>query len=298
MFRLPRSPFRVSTVSNCHTGTNSLDCPVKYAPPLPPADLRDPSGPDRCADRPGRRGLGARGANGGAVRRGARGARRSGGVGTPDGGSNGHDPPLGTRAGGVPGAPGAALQLGDAGAPRGDVLALLCRRVRGGRLRARRVCRDRGGARGRPPVAPALPSDRRARGLDAADPATHAPAGGPADSRRSGIRSAAPGPAGALDAARERELEAERLRAFREVARRVAHEIKNPLTAMRIAVDQLRRSLKDSLTVAGGPVERRTDVAVEVIGAETERLDQLAKEFSEFGRLPQGPRSEVDLVDL
>src|SRR5207245_2031515 len=76
----------------------------------------------------------------------------------------------------------------------------------------------------------------------------------------------------ALDAARERELEAERLRAFREVARRVAHEIKNPLTAMRIAVDQLRRS--------GGPVERRTDVAVEVIGAETERLDRLAKEFS------------------
>src|SRR5436189_1826848 len=102
----------------------------------------------------------------------------------------------------------------------------------------------------------------------------------------------------ALDAARERELEAERLRTFREVARRVAHEIKNPLTAMRIAVDQLRRSLKDSLTVAGGPVERRTDVAVEVIGAETERLDQLAKEFAEFGRLPEGPRSEVDLVDL
>src|SRR6266566_1128378 len=76
--------------------------------------------------------------------------------------------------------------------------------------------------------------------------------------------------AAALTAARERELEAERLRAFREVARRVAHEIKNPLTSMRIAVDQLER--------ADGPVERRTDVAVEVIGAETERLDQLAKE--------------------
>src|SRR5881396_4109728 len=40
--------------------------------------------------------------------------------------------------------------------------------------------------------------------------------------------------AAALAAARERELEAERLRAFREVARRVAHEIKNPLTSMRI----------------------------------------------------------------
>src|SRR5216117_1695269 len=94
----------------------------------------------------------------------------------------------------------------------------------------------------------------------------------------------------ALDAAREKELEAERLRAFREVARRVAHEIKNPLTAMRIGVDQLRRSAGQ----ADGPMA----MAVEVLGAETERLERLAKEFSEFGRLPEGPKSEVDLVDL
>src|SRR5213075_784129 len=92
--------------------------------------------------------------------------------------------------------------------------------------------------------------------------------------------------AAALAAARERELEAERLRAFREVARRVAHEIKNPLTAMRIAVDQVRRS------------GSQTAVAVDVLSAETDRLDRLAKEFAEFGRLPEGPRSEVDLVDL
>ena len=93
-----------------------------------------------------------------------------------------------------------------------------------------------------------------------------------------------------LDAARERELEAERLRAFREVARRVAHEIKNPLTAMRIAVDQLGRTV--------GQSDNRTAVAVEVLSAETQRLEQLAKEFSDFGRLPEGPKSEVDLVDL
>jgi signal transduction histidine kinase len=94
----------------------------------------------------------------------------------------------------------------------------------------------------------------------------------------------------ALDAARERELEAERLRAFREVARRVAHEIKNPLTSMRIAVDQLGRTV--------GQADSRTVTAVEVLGAETQRLDQLAKEFADFGRLPEGPKSEVDLVDL
>jgi signal transduction histidine kinase len=93
----------------------------------------------------------------------------------------------------------------------------------------------------------------------------------------------------AIEAARQHELESERLRAFREVARRVAHEIKNPLTSMRIAVDQLGRP--------GGSGERTT-TALEVLSAETDRLDQLAREFAEFGRLPEGPQSDVDLVEL
>jgi len=98
-----------------------------------------------------------------------------------------------------------------------------------------------------------------------------------------------------LAAARDRELEAERLRAFREVARRVAHEIKNPLTSMRIAVDQLRRSLKDS---AGGQAVERSQTAIQVLDAETDRLERLAREFADFGRLPEGPQSEIDLVEL
>src|SRR6266576_1714801 len=104
------------------------------------------------------------------------------------------------------------------------------------------------------------------------------------------LRQALRGLAAALAAARARELEAERLRAFREVARRVAHEIKNPLTSMRIAVAQLRRN--------DGMTEGRKDIAVQVMAAETDRLERLAKEFSEFGRLPEGPQSEVDLVEL
>src|SRR5881394_1116036 len=100
--------------------------------------------------------------------------------------------------------------------------------------------------------------------------------------------------AAALATAREHELEAERLRAFREVARRVAHEIKNPLTSMRIAVDQLERTVgrADGLTAG------RSETAIQVLAAETDRLDRLAKEFADFGRLPEGPRSEVDLVEL
>jgi signal transduction histidine kinase len=96
--------------------------------------------------------------------------------------------------------------------------------------------------------------------------------------------------AGALEVGRERELEAERLRAFREVARRVAHEIKNPLTAVRIAVDQLRRG--------DGAADQRTATALEVLEAETDRMERLAREFSDFGRMPEGPAAPVDLVEL
>ncbi|MEO8295748.1 MAG: HAMP domain-containing sensor histidine kinase [Gemmatimonadota bacterium] len=90
-----------------------------------------------------------------------------------------------------------------------------------------------------------------------------------------------------LEQGRARELESERLRAFREVARRVAHEMKNPLTPIRFAVAQLRRN--------GSPDQRET---LDVIAAESERLEQLAREFTEFGRLPEGPPAEVDMAEL
>ena len=90
-----------------------------------------------------------------------------------------------------------------------------------------------------------------------------------------------------LEVGRERELEAARLRAFREVARRVAHEMKNPLTPMRFAVAQLTRNAT--------PAQAE---ALEVLTTESGRLEQLAKEFADFGRLPEGPAAEVDLKEL
>ena len=93
--------------------------------------------------------------------------------------------------------------------------------------------------------------------------------------------------ADALDRGRAREIEAERLRAFRETARRVAHEMRNPLTPIRLAVSQLARS--------ANPGQQE---AIEVLRAESGRLEQLAKEFTEFGRLPEGPAAPVDLVEL
>jgi signal transduction histidine kinase len=93
--------------------------------------------------------------------------------------------------------------------------------------------------------------------------------------------------ASALERGRAEALEAERLRAFRETARRVAHEMKNPLTPIRLAVAQLARAPSAS-----------SREAIDVLTAETERLEHLAREFTEFGRLPEGPAAAVDLCEL
>jgi signal transduction histidine kinase len=87
--------------------------------------------------------------------------------------------------------------------------------------------------------------------------------------------------------ARAREIEAERLRAFRESARQVAHELKNPLTPIRFAVARLRRDAPESVADA-----------VDVLDVETKRLEEMARSFSQFGRLPEGPPADVDVAEL
>jgi signal transduction histidine kinase len=88
----------------------------------------------------------------------------------------------------------------------------------------------------------------------------------------------------ALERARVQELDRERLQAFRETARRVAHEMRGPLSAARLALRQL---------------EGKGDtIAVSVLTEETARLEQMATEFSQFGRLPEGPESEIDVTEL
>jgi signal transduction histidine kinase len=90
-----------------------------------------------------------------------------------------------------------------------------------------------------------------------------------------------------LEQGRGRELEAERLRAFREIARRVAHEMKNPLTPIRFATAELERTAT--------PAQRE---ALEVLAAESRRLEVLARDFTDLGRMPEGPASEVDVGEL
>jgi signal transduction histidine kinase len=90
-----------------------------------------------------------------------------------------------------------------------------------------------------------------------------------------------------LAAGREQALEAERLRAFRESARQVAHELKNPLTPIRFATERI---------AAGAPAEMAD--ALDVLRTETGRLERLARSFSQFGRLPEGVAADLDIAEL
>ncbi|HEX9886897.1 MAG TPA: ATP-binding protein [Longimicrobiales bacterium] len=90
-----------------------------------------------------------------------------------------------------------------------------------------------------------------------------------------------------LQEARRREVRSARLEAWTEMARRVAHEIKNPLTPMRMAAATFARA--EDRAVAGS-----AEVLLEEIG----RLDEMARSFSQFGRMPEGPPSDVDMVEL
>jgi signal transduction histidine kinase len=88
----------------------------------------------------------------------------------------------------------------------------------------------------------------------------------------------------ALTLARRRELEQERLQAFRETARKVAHEMRGPLNAAQLALMRLSSDQADGV--------------VTVLTDEIERLTAIAREFAEFGRLPEGPSVTLDVAEL
>ncbi len=92
-----------------------------------------------------------------------------------------------------------------------------------------------------------------------------------------------------IEEAQLRALETERVRAWGEMARRVAHEMKNPLTPLRLAAHRLRRAAATDPALAD---------PIEVIEQETARLEELARSFAVLGRPPEGPPSEIDLGEL
>ena len=93
----------------------------------------------------------------------------------------------------------------------------------------------------------------------------------------------------ALDDATELAM-AERVLAWGEMARQVAHEIKNPLTPIRLGVQHLQRAHRDPK----GSFDEALQKTSRQILAEIERLDAIAKAFSRFG----APPAEVEPMAL
>ncbi|HET7343273.1 MAG TPA: ATP-binding protein, partial [Methylomirabilota bacterium] len=89
-------------------------------------------------------------------------------------------------------------------------------------------------------------------------------------------------------------LKAQRLAAWREVAQRIAHEIKNPLTPIQLSAQRLRRRL----TTDGAEERRLVQECTETIIHEVDGLRRLVDEFSRFARMPAFVPKPTDVRPL
>lgn len=97
-----------------------------------------------------------------------------------------------------------------------------------------------------------------------------------------------------LSEARERILRAERIAAWQEIARRIAHEIKNPLTPIQISIETLRRAHRAERDDFDEILEESTQTILE----EVARLRRIVTEFSEFARMPKPSLAPCELNDV
>jgi len=86
----------------------------------------------------------------------------------------------------------------------------------------------------------------------------------------------------------------ERDMAWREMAKQVAHEIKNPLTSMKLSIQHLERAFNIDPIQAKNLINKASNTLIEQI----DNLSQIADEFSSFGKLPQGQNEKVILNEV
>ena len=90
-------------------------------------------------------------------------------------------------------------------------------------------------------------------------------------------------------------VSAQRMAAWGDVARRIAHEIKNPLTPIRLSAERIKRKFGRQLE---GEDAVKLDQMTEVIVRQTEDLRRIVDEFSKFARMPEPDRKTEDVVSL
>lgn len=97
-----------------------------------------------------------------------------------------------------------------------------------------------------------------------------------------------------LKAGRESLAQAERELAWKEMAKQVAHEIKNPLTPIKLSIQHLQQAYKDGVKDFGAMLAKVSQTVVEQIDV----LSRIASEFSNFARMPERKFERVDLQHL
>jgi len=90
-------------------------------------------------------------------------------------------------------------------------------------------------------------------------------------------------------------VSAQRARAWGEVARRLAHEIKNPLTPIQLSAERLERRLTGKLEAAEQQVLAKS---VKTIVEQVDAMKRLVNDFRDYARLPAAQLEAVDLNEL
>ncbi|RYH03618.1 PAS domain-containing sensor histidine kinase [Salipiger sp. IMCC34102] len=88
-------------------------------------------------------------------------------------------------------------------------------------------------------------------------------------------------------------VSAQRMAAWGDVARRIAHEIKNPLTPIQLSAERIKRKFRAEVA-DGEKLDQMTDVIVR----QTNDLRRIVDEFSKFARMPEPELRQADLAEL
>ena len=86
----------------------------------------------------------------------------------------------------------------------------------------------------------------------------------------------------------------ERESAWREMAKQVAHEIKNPLTPMKLGIQHMNRLVEENDPSVKDKIKKLNKSLIEQIDA----LTRIANEFSNFAKMPRAKDIEIDIIEI
>lgn len=87
---------------------------------------------------------------------------------------------------------------------------------------------------------------------------------------------------------------AQRLAAWQEVARRIAHEIKNPLTPIQLSAQRLRKRYLDTIETDRDIFDQCTSTIIKQV----DEIKRLVTEFSDFARMPRVKKQQADIIAI